>query len=256
MKADDPRHGTYAGALAHHRLNFPMCGSCILAQRRHHKRAKMRLAHGVKNRIPLGDAAWKILTDSGCTRVAQMTGLNRNNLYRAQRGGPDIMVLRSTRDAILRVQPPTAVGIQRRLQALTHIGYSMAEVAAIAGCHFEPLLRIRRGSSPQVVKTHIAVGVVAAYDQLCMIPKVGRHATVQRNRALRNEWRSPLAWESIDTDVAPTGIRDGDRRDLLADWADLKEGGESIERAAERLGVTVGAIERAEARAKEKEAAA
>lgn len=201
MTPDDPRHGTRAGALAHWRSGETPCPPCARAALRASKAAKMRLDKGIRNRIPLGAAAWNILDTVGCTTVASRTGLTRNNLYRMQRGGPDTIVLRSARDKILTVERAfTPIGVHRRLRALAAIGYTMPQIAALVGCHPEPLTRIvRRGNPPQLVKKRIGEGICRAYIELHMKPlPASRIATRQRNRAAANRWATPLAWDRID----------------------------------------------------------
>ena len=163
MSPDDPRHGTYAGALAHRRDGSTACLPCFLAARRYVKAAKMRLEKGIRNRVPLGQRAHDVLTHVGCTTVAEATGLWRNNLYRAHRGGPEQIVLRTTRDAILRVSGPTPTGIQRRVQALAALGYTLKVIAEASGTHAEGLARMSRKSpAPIRVQPRVMAGIVAA----------------------------------------------------------------------------------------------
>lgn len=272
MRADDPRHGTYAGALAHYRSGVPTCEPCATAARRHTKLAKIRLDRGIRNRIPLGQAAWTILTNVGCTIMARETGLCRNNLYRAQRAGADTLVLRSTRDAILTArQPFTPIGIQRRLRALAAIGYTMQDVADVAEVHREPLTRIvRRDRPPLVVKTTFALGIAAAYDQLHMIPlNRPRYSTRQRATAARRGWAPPIAWDegAIDDPNAKPELGadtfdfvtarkvnnpeawEAARAGRMEDLEFLADSGVSTIEAARRVGMSVDALEKWLARA-------
>lgn len=200
MSPEDPRHGTYAGALAHRRSGVPACLPCQLAARRTVKAAKMRLDKGIRNRIPLGQRAYDILTNVGPTPVAEATGLWRNNLYRAQRRGPDALVLRTTRDAILAVSGPTPVGVQRRLQALAAVGHTMDAIAQAAGVHFERLARISRAAEPPArVTPRVARAVAAAYEQLqATAPAPGRETTRRRTLSEQRGWLPPHVWDDID----------------------------------------------------------
>lgn len=197
---NDPRHGTHAGALAHRRGGPAMCLPCELAARRYIKATKMRLDKGIRNRIPLGQRAWDILTNVGPTQVAEGTGLWRNNLYRMQRRGPDQVVLRSTRDAILRVQAPTAVGTQRRIQGLAAQGHTLTTISAASGVHFDRLAVIaRRDTPPERVRPHVASGVATACEQLHGVePPAGRETTRRRSTAAARGWLLLDVWDDID----------------------------------------------------------
>lgn len=212
MTPEDPRHGTYGGALAHTRAKDPHCLPCRIAQRRYMKAAKMRLDKGVRNRVPLGQRAYDILTNVGCTPVAAQTGLWRNNLYRAVRNGPDGHVLRTTRDAILRSDGPTPVGIVRRIQALAAIGHTLEVVAEAAGVHAERLARMTRDPEPPTtrLRPRLVAGVVAAYDLLHATPAEGdRYTARRRSQAAARGWLPPEVWDDID-DPAEDPRAEGD----------------------------------------------
>jgi hypothetical protein len=215
VSPDDPRHGTYAGTLAHNRGGTPKCLPCVLAGRRYVKAAKMRLDKGVRNRIPLGQRAYDILTNVGPTPVAEATGLWRNNLYRAQRGGPGQVVLRSTRDAILRVQAPTAIGTQRRVRALAAHGHTLAAIGAASGVHPEWLARMSRADTPPRVTQRLAEGIAAAYDQLRDTdPPEDRQTTRRRSTSARRGWLPPQVWDDIDDPAEdPLAVDDPDYLD-------------------------------------------
>jgi len=210
MSPDDPRHGTHAGALAHYREGGKPCGPCAVAQFRFTKASKLRLLEGQLNRIPLGEKAYLILDLYGCTEVARVTGLSRSNLYRLYHLGPDCPVIRGTRDAILTAAPAyTPVGIQRRLRALAALGWCAPEIAAAAGVHREPLVRIRRGKFPPVVvKSRFAIAVCRAYDTLHMHPAPSnRHSLRTRRMAARLGWAPPFAYDDIDNpNEEPQGV--------------------------------------------------
>lgn len=210
MRPDDSRHGTHAGALAHRRGGTPMCLPCQIAARRYVKAAKLRLERGVRNRIPLGQRAWDILTNVGPTPVAEATGLWRNNLYRLQRGGPDQIVVRSTRDAILSVQAPTAVGIQRRVRALAALGYTFEAISQHADVHPEWLARMSRADVPPRVSQRIVETIAVAYEKLHDTPPPeDRWVVGRRSKSVRRGWVSPTAWDDID-DPAEDPLAEGD----------------------------------------------
>lgn len=199
MTPDDPRHGSHAGALAHWRSDTPLCLPCRVAARRFSKLTSVRLSRGIRNRIPLGQRAWDILNHVGCTKVAAETGLWRNNLYRMRRGGPEQIVLRASRDAILRVQAPTAVGVQRRVRGLAAQGHTIGAIAAAAGVCPEGLRRLARKSTLQRVEPHVIAGVIAAVTQLGNVtPPPGRQTSRRRTTAAQRGWLPLDVWDDID----------------------------------------------------------
>jgi hypothetical protein len=202
MTPDDPRHGTYAGYIAHRRDDEDACDACALENRRETKRAKLRIAAGVRNRIPLGDRALRVLNTRSIRAISKATGLAENNLYQTRNAGADKVVLRSTRDAILAAgaKIPTSVGVQRRLQALAALGYTMRELAPMIGAHEEPLVRMmRRTTPPEYVNAHVVEGVLRTYDRLYMtVPPRNRVSSRARTIAAGRGWVTPLAWDDID----------------------------------------------------------
>lgn len=150
-----------------------------------------------------------------------------------------------------------SLGTARRIQALVALGWTFGQLSERLGrCH--DYARKLAFQSDTYVRATTAQRVADLYEQLSMtLPPTttGRErwrANYARTTAARNGWVPPLCWDDPDTDERPHGVRTDDARDLLAEWADLRAAGESIEHAAKRLGVTVGAIERAEFRAKER----
>ena len=108
------------------------------------------------------------------------------------------------------------LGARRRLQALAALGWSNAEVARRMGMNSEHLPHLLRYA------THIgqrnAARIAAVYDELSMqLPKpTTRHQkqamSVARNRARRNGWPPPLAWNNIDDPDERPHERREDRR--------------------------------------------
>lgn len=144
----------------------------------------------------------------------------------------------------------SALGFKRRVRALMAIGWTQKEIAAELGIAQGNLaLKLRTNETVRRATHETAVEV---YERLCMTVRTSVVAGRTARIALKNGWPPPLAWDDIDDpNEQPTGVRvEGKRRDLLAEWHDLRDAGESIEQAAVRLGVTVGAIERAEFRRK------
>ncbi len=205
MTYETIRHGEHAGYIAHKRSGVPMCDDCLIAGRRARKAMEVRLARGVRSRVPLGPAAWKVLADQSITVIANETGLNRNNLYQAYAKGPDGIVLATTRAKILACRSWTRQGIQRRLQALYAIGWNSEALAAHSGLSSTGIRSARRREI-QYLDPDFALQLVELYDDLHMSPLDPTHdKTVSRsiNDAHRRGWVPPLAWDDIDNDAAP-----------------------------------------------------
>jgi len=153
--------------------------------------------------------------------------------------------------AVVPTRPVTAQGVIRRLKALGALGWSTSAIAARCGLNVDTVKAWRRGefTDPSLV----ADRVVAAYDALSMrapnpTGRFERSAVTQvRQRAARNGWASPLAWDD-DTIDDPDATPDKGARTIgtdLDEWLWIVNAGENPVRAAQRLGVTLHAIERA-----------
>lgn len=159
------------------------------------------------------------------------------------------------RYAILRDLAPAplsvdSTGTSRRIQALSALGWSYSLLAERLG-----VTRPRVGHLARRVHTHVTRAVhdqvAGLYDDLCMtLPpdrtKGERYAIVRAKAAAAEKgWVPPLAWDDIDTDPAPIGVRTDNTTTVdLDEWLNLVTAGEDPTRAARRLGVTVGAIAR------------
>lgn len=218
MSPDDPRHGTRPGALQHYKDGEKPCGPCAAETYRVEKAAKLRRARGHANLLPLGEEAWRIVSNPLASRrqLSAATGVSTAQIARLARRGPSAIVQRSTRDSILNggrsLHAITAIGLQRRLQALSAIGWSMKVIADQYGIWADPLCSLRRRANPKAVKLEFARVIVRIYDDLSMkLPPAGISADRTRMLAAQHGYLSPLAWEdeTIDDPAAkPVGISD------------------------------------------------
>lgn len=242
MPPDDPRHGTYAGAVAHQKSGelLQVCTPCLLAARRARKRWRLAKMHGREHTVPLGKEAWRLLTCTTAEQMARRSGIGLSSIHRLRSAGPDTVVLASTRDKILAANLPTAIGIQRRLRALARLGWSMRMVAAEMGTRWpDNLLVLLRRDQVKYVREDFALAVVAVYERLSMrLPPDGPGVSRARNRALAEGWYPPLAWDDIDHDARPH------RRDRTPRKGDVDE--MAVERAMSGDTVTLTRAERLE----------
>ena len=107
----------------------------------------------------------------------------------------------------------SALGTRRRVQALACVGWTGYDIAIRLGHGRE---WIRQVTMRDTIWRSTADAIANIYDDLCMVaPPVDTHsrrAIVSRtkNRAQRNGWAPPLAWDDIDADAEPrtTSISD------------------------------------------------
>jgi hypothetical protein len=203
LTPDDPRHGTYAGYMAHRKEGTTgECAPCRHAGTRERKLANWRKDHNIKlvRHVRLGEEAFEILKQSDPRSLAAAAGLHVSCMYKLRRLGPDATVERSTRDAIRSAGFTQAtLACARRLQALTAIGYSMFQLAKHTTILTDNALRKIRSGNAVYVQAASRAEINRVYDLLHMTPAPpGRGASRCRVYAKRMGWAAPLAWDNID----------------------------------------------------------
>ncbi|GAA2361023.1 hypothetical protein Cme02nite_38520 [Catellatospora methionotrophica] len=142
--------------------------------------------------------------------LAQVDGACITRLLYGQRGRLTRQVRPGTAERILAIpvaessKAPTrdvdALGVRRRIEALSAIGWSLAQQATEIGWDVRNLWAMMRRT---VVRAQTAVAVEEMYDRLSMTPApVGRGRTSALATAHRNGWFPPLAWDDIDDPAA------------------------------------------------------
>lgn len=141
-------------------------------------------------------------------------------------------------------------GTRRRIQALAAIGHTSEEISKESGIANSQVMKIARGYSradgPKILQS-TADRIRAAYQRLSM--SLGS-SPIARARAIAKGWAPPLAWDDDaidDPNAEPMGMRPKDQPEQGSDfdeWVTLVRFGEDPERAAERCGTTLIAIER------------
>jgi hypothetical protein len=140
-----------------------------------------------------------------------------------------------------------ALGGVRRIDSLRAGGWPVEKIAAELGVSHHAVDRMRR-------RAHCTMYVTTAKKLDHLFETLGATpgpSEATRRRALSQGHRPPMDWYGLDIDdpkQKPAKEPQGRGIDL-DEWHFLVRGGESPERAAERCGVTIGAVERAAHRA-------
>lgn len=213
MSPDDPRHGSTAGRMRHWQDGEQPCESCTVAGRRQDKAARLDRARGRPRTVELGPVAWGVIHATPRDQLAAATGITVHKLSTLDSAGPTKPVRRATRDRILAASKQqfwTPIGMQRRLQALSALGWSMLEIAQRADVNVDGLKRLRSRHAPKFVRTVFAEAILAVYADLHMAPAPqGRSAAKTRWNARVNGYAPPFAWDDIDdADEAPNDLHD------------------------------------------------
>jgi hypothetical protein len=211
----------------------------------------------------------------GLRTIAAAASTDRKRLQailngRPERGTPPQARLRpAIADAILAVEPnpnllPDRIiidgtGTQRRLQALVTIGWSQAKLAERIGWA-RPNFTTLISDGPVTAAT--ARLVATLYDDLWdqTPPDEDRRdrgaATRARNYAAARNWAPPMAWDddTIDDPAATPDLGAKTLRSvaLYENSEELLQQNYTLQQAAERLGVTRGALEHARSRGRER----
>jgi hypothetical protein len=254
------KHGTY---LAHDKDGC-RCLPCALAASRKGKETRYRTATGTHTYVDAESARRHVRSLTEVLTFAQIegrSGVNRTALRALLGTGgrkPSRRVTRTTRDALLAVQPDVvgiehsglvdATGTRRRMQALVAAGWSTEEQRRRLGFSSATTHKITTGIRG-VVTVRVRDAVRRLFDELALVvPEPGQGATLARKRAVANGWPPPLAWDDDIDNPAATPAEGWDAveaRDVgLEEWWRLVRYGEDPARAAWRVGVGLSAIEK------------
>lgn len=233
---------------------------------RHKMRAYGQPAPGLVDVGPAREHA-RALIAAGMVwhRIAVSAGLGYGTVHRILGYGADASVVTVRPETAERLLAVTldfapgsrvaAIGTTRRLQALVAVGWPqqyLAERMSWWRSNFAALIRGERG----FVAYRTATVVRGLYDELWEATPPDPASARARAHAARFGWAPPSAWDddTIDDPTArPSRVgrrRVGRRRVDLAEVEHLAEGRVHIEEIAQRMGVTVGAIEQARTRAR------
>lgn len=108
-----------------------------------------------------------------------------------------------------------STGTRRRIQALMTLGWSGVQIGNASGIHRQYLWEVLAGERV-TVKTAKRIARVYGPLSMTLPPETGKFERMAaariRNLARRNGWAPPLAYDDIDRDPAPRGLRGGLRR--------------------------------------------
>lgn len=254
-----PDHGTTARYDGDSRRGKPpcRCGPCCNAER---LRAKRRRVVGPLTVAAAPVAAYlsKLIADGASRQsIADASGCSVGTVKRVL-DDPHHTIRASIRARLLAVThapedqvPVDATGSIRQVRALMAIGREANEIKAATGLAHNIISRLVNGHAEHVFRgTAAAIG--DAYERMCMTPGTSARS---RNRAAREGWAPPLAWEGLDMsspDARPEGHERCRRTvaDLLED-ADFiqRTTGADLDLVAQRLGVKRNSLDKARERA-------
>lgn len=206
MNPNDPRHGTYAGAVQHYEAHEELCGPCREAKRKYNRRSAKQLKLGRSAftdatllRRHLNALAAQGMSNADIARAGNSSG---ETVARIRKG----QITRVKHDTLRRLAAVTAgpsdtlmplEPARRRIQALAAMGYELRWIADHLDVTPQHLANWIHPYRPQVTRIHRDTHdmICALYDTHHMIP--GPSART-RAIAAKRRWFAPLAWDDID----------------------------------------------------------
>lgn len=131
-----------------------------------------------------------------------------------------------------------AVGTTRRLQALQVVGYTREMMSDVCGVHRDTLTLLTL-SRRSLVKASTAVAVQDMFTALSMdFPPDTLASKRARNKAQRQGWSPPLAWDDdIDNPDAEPQFPPDDKNVWYEDYKMLRDRGMAHREIAQRMGI-------------------
>lgn len=207
------QHGTYAA----YKLDDCRCPPCSKAATDYGRTRERRTAYGTwqpfTDAQPVRDHVLQLMAAGvGLKRITTLTGINGGvmcKLVYGQGGKPPTRRVRqATADKILAVRPTDlapgarvdATGTRRRLQALTTLGWSAAQLAHQAGLDRQVIDGAITSTRQQITQAN-ADTIARLYDRLWnrpAAPSIGASRAIAR--AAKAGWLPPLAWDEDQID--------------------------------------------------------
>lgn len=207
MSPDDKRHGTEAGYSAHKRDGEKACRSCEDAKLRGDKR---RRVFGPKLQ-PVPADVIAILGLYSDRTLELRAGVSVCALQNMRRRGDKARAYPATIARLRSVRVATDIGVVRRIQALTRLGWSAPQIAEVAGIPYTTIVSLRDQEDRKWVgRDDLRDSIATAYAALSMkIPPYTRWSSRLSGKAERAGWPPPLAWDEDALDD-PTAHAYGD----------------------------------------------
>lgn len=212
LTPDDPRHGTYAGVVAHRKEGSKVCEPCKRARTKYAKQTRLNRLEGKPGHVSAAAVRRHLerLRAAGYSadEIPRLSGVSLGTVHRLL-GDPDARVTRRVARQILAVPLPfpdepvhvpkrgyTDHGwiVARRLRALVAIGYTFQDLEDETGVARWRLRELANEGDGRVrCTTYWAV--VDTYSRLSMHPRDNAEA---RRTARERGWFPPFAWDDID----------------------------------------------------------
>lgn len=190
------------------------CAECSTTNRRYDKKLRFDHARTGSRRVPADKAHQHLLSllDDGASvkSIADQLGLMHTSSVYQMLKRPKMR--RDTFNRVMSVRLEVgdtewrtmdAVGCERRLKALMYMGWKLVDIGRRTGIDGTVLSDIIRGVTPKV-RQRTFIRLRDFYDQNSMIDGGSNRSKL---RAQREGWLSPLAWDDIDRDRKPSGVR-------------------------------------------------
>jgi plasmid maintenance system antidote protein VapI len=207
-----PPHGTAARGTGRPAQGIPgcKCQPCRDAKLKADSLRALANLSGRPVRVPAAPVATHLrnLLDAGMgwRRITHASHCSSSTISRILNGQEKVR--RTVADRILAVQyrpapgrTVNATGTRRRIQALIAIGHTITGIAAESGVDHSVINDILNGAPN--VRGMTADRIAAAYDWLSRRPPVDNRpssVTTSRNRAAREGWAPPAAWDDDEID--------------------------------------------------------
>lgn len=201
-----PPHGTYARANGSKGYRAPCkCEPCLKIRRTRKKIQSVNRQLGRSSRVDAATAAHRLRDlhrHMGWEDIASSLGTSSSHVRKIA-GGRQTVILLATHNKIMRLVPQTATGGQyidatgsvRRVHALIAQGHPLRKIAEAAGTHYSCIQTVVAG--PARVRRFFAERIEEAYRTLSGTTGSSIRG---RNRAARNGWAPPAAWDDDTID--------------------------------------------------------
>lgn len=201
-------------------------------------------------------AGWNQIAEAAGSSTATMHAILTGRVKRCRRTTASKLLAVKAQEVIPSSRPVDAVGSIRRMHALLALGHTNKAITAASGVEHSMLSDLIN-ERVTVVTRHVAERIDVGFRALA----AQRGTSVRSlNRARRNNWAPPAAWddEAIDDPGAEPAYGDETPRyiALAEDCAELERQGHSRAQIAERLGVSRGGLQAAVSYYRQKQTAA